>query len=79
MNTNRLNWTNIKSALATGLVVGVLALIAFFLKAGTFFGVDYHAVVNVFGLAVLGAIGSAVTSLLTTPATGNFVGAIKIK
>ena len=76
---NRLSWTNIKSALVMGLVVGVLALIAFFLKAGTFFGVNYKDIVNVFGLAVLGAVGSAVQSLLTTPATGNFLGAIKVK
>jgi len=76
---SRINWTTIKSALTTGLVVGVLALIAYFLKAGTFFGVDYHAVINCFGLAALSAVGSQIQSLLVTPSTGNFVGVIKVK
>lgn len=79
MNTNRLSWTNIKSAITMGVTVGALALIAFFMHAGSFFGVDYHAMINVFGLATLGAIGSIVQSLLTVPATGNYAGAVKIK
>ena len=79
MNTNRFTWTNIKSALTLGIVVGFLALVAFFTHAGTFFGVDYHTLINVFGLAALGAVGSFVQSLLTTPATGNFVGLTKIR
>ncbi len=79
MNNSRLSWTNVKNALSMGVVFGVVALIGLFLKAGTFFGVDYHTMVNVFGLAFLGFVGSVLQSLLTSPSTGNFVGTMKIK
>ena len=78
-NMSRLSLANVLNALTTGLIVGILALIAYFLKAGTFFGVDYHAVVNCFGLAALSAVGSVIQSALVVPASGNFVGLLKVK
>ncbi len=73
-----MNWTNVRQALVVGFVAGVLALIAFFLHAGTFFGVDFHAVVNAFGLAALSAISVFLTGLGTTK-RGKFLGAVSVK
>lgn len=75
----RFNWTNIKAALVNGLVAGVIATIGYVLGVGDLFALDVHALVNVFALAGLTAISSFITSLLTSPETGKFAGAVKIK
>ncbi len=73
-----MNLTNLKQALVVGVVSGVLALIAFFTNAGTFFGLDPHKIIDVFGLAGIAAVGMFLTNLMTTK-KGKFLGAVSVK
>lgn len=73
-----LNWTNVKSALVSGVITAVLAGASYIIGLGDVFSIDVHALVNVISLAALTAIVSLVKSLLTTD-SGNFVGSVNIK
>lgn len=74
-----MNWTNIKSALAMGLVSGVLAMIAFILLNGSIFTLDIKGLVDAGVLAGLTSISAFITTNFLTTQRGNFVGAVKIK
>lgn len=73
-----LDWVNIKSALVSGLIMAVLAMIGYVIGIGDIFKIDVHAIVNIGVLAGLGVVQSLVKNLLTTN-DGKFVGKVEIK
>ena len=75
---NNMDLKQVGSALAIAIVIGVGAAIAYVLKVGDIFAIDVHSLVNVFALAVLGGVGSLISSFLTTK-KGNFAGAFPVK
>ena len=75
----KITLASVLNALTIGLVAGVLSLVLYFLKVGTVFGIDFHSMVNVFALAVFGAIVPFLQSLLVSPVTGKFAGTLKVK
>jgi hypothetical protein len=74
----KVTWSNIKSALVSGVITGVLAIAGYIIGLGDVFAIDIHSLVNVGALAVLTTVVSLVKSWLTTDA-GKFVGAVEIK
>lgn len=73
-----ITWKNIKSAIVSGLIVGVLGVAGQIISVGDVFKLDWHALVNVGVISALTACVSALKSLLTTD-KGNFAGIVKIK
>ena len=71
-------WTNIKSALVSGVLMAILGISVYIIGKGDIFGLDFHTLANIGVLSVLTAIVSEIKSILTTPA-GNFVGIVEIK
>jgi len=70
--------TNIKSALVSGVITGVLGIAVYIIGVGDIFNLDVRTLANVGVLSALTTIVSLIKSLLTTSA-GNFVGAVKVK
>lgn len=73
-----MNWTKIKSVLVTGLLMGLVGVCLYITKLGNIFQIDLHSVANIFALAVVGVIGSAVQELLTTR-KGKFLGVVRTR
>jgi len=73
-----MNITVLKGAVVSGLIMGLLAIIAVVLQAGTIFNLDWQVVINAGVLGFLSAIASVVKSLGTN-VEGNFLGAVKVK
>ncbi len=71
------SWVNIKSALVTAFMVGLLAMVAYILKVGDIFNLNIHTMANVGALAFLGFIGSTFKSFFTT-SEGKFAGVVKV-
>lgn len=74
----KLDWVGIKRAIVQGVLVGIIAGIAFILKAGSIFGLDVHSLIDAIVLGGLAVLPPLLTSLLTTN-QGNFVGAMKVE
>ena len=70
--------TNLKSALVSGVITGVLGVAGYIIGVGDIFKLDVHTLVNVGALAALTTIVSLVKSFLTTPA-GNFAGVVVVR
>lgn len=75
---NAINWTNVKSALVSGVLTAVLAGAMYVIGVGNVFAINVHSLVNVVALGLLTSIVSLIKSLLTTD-KGNFLGAVSIK
>ncbi len=73
----KLDFTQIKSALVSGILTAVLAGAGYVVGLGDIFAIDVHNLTNIVSLAFLTTIISLVKSLLTTR-EGNFVGAVKV-
>lgn len=72
-----MTWTNIKSALVSFIISGVLAGAAYVLQIGDIFAIEIHGLVNVVAIAILVALVSFLKSSATKP-DGTFAG-VKIK
>lgn len=75
-----LNWTNVKSAIVYGLLAMVLTFVLSaaetILKAGSIFGINWHALIDQGAIAALGIFvttTSLVKNFLTT-SDGQFLG-----
>lgn len=73
----KVSLVDVVHAVVFGLVTGLVSMAGYVLKLGTFFGIDVHSLINVGGLAALGAIVGIIVPLLTT-SQGNLVGLVKI-
>lgn len=72
------SFTDIKAAVARALFIGVFAMIAFIVHAGSIFGLDVKSLTNTGAIAALTFLASLATTIFTT-GQGNFVGMMKIK
>ena len=72
-----MNFTNIKSALVSGVIAGILGIAGYIISVGDVFKLDVHSIVNVGILAFLTTIVSLIKTILTT-GQGTIVG-IQIK
>ena len=73
-----MNITNLKSALVSGVITGVLGIAGYIIGVGDVFNLDVHTLINVGALSALTTAVSLIKSFLTTE-NGNFVGTINIK
>ena len=71
-------WTEIKSALVSAVLAGVLAGGYYIANIGSIFTINWHDFANTVSLAAIVAGVSVLKSLLTN-ASGKFVGAVNIK
>lgn len=81
MQTSQLftiSWTNVKSALVLGAIIGFLGVSSYVVQIGDIFKLDWHVLVNIFVLAAIASIGSTIKNFFTTT-DGNFLGIIKVK
>lgn len=69
---------NIKSALISALLMGILAMAVYTLGVGDIWKIDTRALINVGIMSLLTGVVSMLKSMMTT-SEGNFVGVIKIK
>lgn len=74
----QLTWSNVKGAIVSAVITGVLAIVGYIIGVGDVFNIDFRALVNVGSLSALTAITSLIKSLLTTK-SGDFVGAVAVK
>lgn len=72
-----INWTTIKSALITGVLMGLFVIITEMISAKSVYGLAWSTLINDGIIAFLTIIASLLRSLLTTP-SGNFVGLVKV-
>lgn len=77
-NMFTLDWVSIKRALVQGVLTGIVAGVAFILKAGSIFGLDLKSLTDVVVLAGLATLPALLTSLLTTE-EGKVAGAIQVE
>lgn len=79
MNTNSklftIDFTNIKGAIVSAIVVGILAVLLSVYNSGDIFTIDWKMTVNA---GVLAAIGSILKNLFTND-TGSFAGITQVK
>ncbi len=68
-----MTWTNIKSALVSGVITGLLGIAGYIIGIGDVFALDTHSLVNVFALSALTTVVSLIKSAMTTP-EGTVVG-----
>ena len=73
-----ITWSDIKSALVSLFIVGVLAIASYVIQVGDVFALDAKQLINSGVLAVLVAIVSLLKSFFTTK-DGKFVGLVSIK
>jgi len=73
----KINLTQLKSALVSGVLTAILAGIGYIVGLGDIFAIDVHALVNVIALSFGTAIVSLIKALLTDN-DGAFVGAIEV-
>jgi hypothetical protein len=69
---------NLKSALVSGAIMGILAVASYILNVGDIFALDFKSLANIAAVAVLTAVVSFIKSSLTTN-NGNFLGAVRVK
>jgi hypothetical protein len=72
-NMFNLSWTNIKSALVSGVIMGILAIAAYIIGVGDIFSLNFHSLANAGALATLVTIVSLFKSFITTE-TGTVAG-----
>ena len=68
----------VKSAVISALLMGVLGVGTYITGIGDIFGLDWRTITNIFAVAVITGVVSYVKSLMTTK-EGNFAGIVKIK
>ena len=71
-------YKSIKSAVVSGLIAGILAILADVIHLGTIFAIDWHTLVNDGVIAAFVAIVSLLKAGGTN-AEGDFLGVVKIK
>ena len=69
--------TNLKSALVSGIITGVLGIAGYIIGVGDVFKLDVHSLVNVFALSALTTIVSLIKSVMTT--SDGTVAGIQVK
>lgn len=77
-NMFTINWTAIKSALISGLLMAVLGVCAYIIQVGDIFNISLKVATNIGVMAFLTSIISVVKNFLTTDG-GKFAGLTKIK
>ena len=77
-NILNINWQDIKSALVSTLLMGILAVLVYILGVGDIFALDIKSLLNCGVMAIAAGLVSVIKSLLTTE-NGNFIGAVNIK
>ena len=70
-----INYTNIKGALVSALIVGFLSVLLSVYKSGDIFNIDWKMTLNA---GVLAMIGSILKNLFTND-TGTFAGIAQVK
>lgn len=70
----QLSWTNVKSAIVYGAILGLFAIFAYAAKIGDLWALDWHVLVNTF---VFAFGGSLFKNLLTTN-SGSFLGLTQV-
>ena len=70
-------WTNIKSALVSGVITGVLGIAGYIIGVGDIFKLDVHTLANVGALSALTTIVSLIKAAMTTDK--GFIAGVKIK
>lgn len=75
---NKLTIENIKGALVSGVLMAVLATIAYVSQTGDIFAIDVKVLANIFVTALLTSVTSIVKNLLTNNA-GEFGGIVRVK
>ena len=79
-----LTWENVKGALVsgviTGVVLGILAMLGYILQVGDLFGLDWKVLINTGAMAAISGLvaGVSVIKNLLTTNSGNFLGTTKI-
>lgn len=73
-----LSWGNVKSALISGLVMAILAIIGYAQSVGDFSSLNLRTLINVGIFAGLGVIQSLIKNFLTSN-KGNFLGVVDTK
>lgn len=73
----KLSMVNVKSAVVSGLLWGLLAVGMYAVQVGSVFKLDWHFMVDAFVFAFLGFAINAIKNLLTTN-DGNFLGSVKV-
>ena len=68
-----ISWTNVKSALVSGIIMGILAIAAYIIGVGNIFTLDFHSLLNAGVLSALVTIVSLIKSFLTT-SSGSVAG-----
>ncbi len=74
---NYMTWINLKSALVSGVIVGILGVAGYILNIGDIFKLDLHTLANVGAISALTAIVSLLKSVATT--TNGKIAGIQIK
>lgn len=72
------NLTNVKGAIISALLMGVLALLTNIIATGNIFATDWNVVINAGILAFFTGLVSLIKNLLTDSA-GAFLGAVEVK
>ena len=62
----KLDWSNVSSAVVSGVITGVLGIAGYIIGVGDVFNLDVHTLLNVGALSALTAVVSLIKSLLTT-------------
>lgn len=73
-----MNITAIKSALVSGLIMGVLAMVVIVVQNGSIFNLDWHTLVNAGVMGLLTSLASLLKTAGTTN-TGHFLGAVRVR
>ena len=68
-----MNFTNIKSAIVSGIITGILGMAGYIIGVGDIFKIDVHSILNVGAISALTVIVSLIKASLTTP-QGNIAG-----
>jgi hypothetical protein len=61
-----LSWINIKSALVSAIITGVLGIGLYVIGVGDVWKVDFHSLVNIGAISTISAIVSLIKNLLST-------------
>lgn len=70
---NTMTFVQVKSAVVSGVIAGVLGVAMYVVGVGDLFKLDVHSIVNVFALAVLTTVVSLLKAVVTT-STGTVAG-----
>lgn len=72
-----MTWISIKSALVSGVIMGILGVSGYVIGVGDVFKLDFHSLINVGVMSFLATTVSLIKSVITTD-TGKVAG-IQIK